>query len=364
MNCVRHQSICARMKAFTSHSHLFPRRQVSSIGLINSFTMITPPGADPQFKADVSDVVATVRQYDPVATLPGLLLPTHDSRVGYFAIRSFWVKSGLRLSPLPDFGVAGDTSTAESKEAERIRRWRRGIDRVYESRDVSLTDTRDFHFDSTLRLLHNTLQNHSLSHNYFEDILKARCRDIDVKQYETTQDLINHASLSCGSLIKLVLECMDVSGDEVSRAADEIGIAHGLTNALRQSIPVLSTTGKLIVPADLCIKYGVKSPRYLLSALGMGDEKGKRAMQCAVEDIVKIARCNLRKARARKAKVLAESGDEAAFAFLPGLVSETFLDRLEAKSFHLTDRKLRIVGVGEHLTCAFKTAKSSIQRTY
>ena len=65
----------------------------------------------------------------------------------------------------------------------------------------------------------------------------------------------------------------EASNPVAPQAVKLIGICHGLSNQLRHSIPVLSTTGKLIIPADLTRKYGVRSPRYSLSALSLGDNE-------------------------------------------------------------------------------------------
>jgi hypothetical protein len=144
-----------------------------------------------------------------------------------------------------------------------------------------------------------------------------------------------------------------------------VGIGHGLTNALRTSIPVISTTGKLIVPADLCVKYGVRSPRYLLSALGMGDEHCVRALQSAVQDIATTAREHLAAARALRPEILLEpSGTKAVSVLLPALASDAFLNRLDEKEYKLTDRNLRNVGSLEHAMCKVRMVAAYYQKSY
>jgi hypothetical protein len=91
------------------------------------------------------------------------------------------------------------------------------------------------------------------------------------------------------------------------RAAKLVGACHGLTNALRTSIPVISTTGKLVIPQDLCKKYNVKSPRYLLSALGQGDEECIQSLRMAVQEIANLAQDRLKEARSLREEVLATS---------------------------------------------------------
>lgn len=351
------------------------RCQISSLSLVNS-KLIAPALFDAAQKVDLDVAVSMVRKFDPVAYMPGLLLPTRDARLGYFAFRSFWVQTGLRIAPLPTIGndreSAVNHTTPLGIEEERIRRWRLGIQSIYDDVDGS-NESKAWSTDPTLRLIHYLHQTHPLSKNYFESILDARLRDMSVTQYDTVQDLINHGSASCANLINLILELEgvpkpgvgEVSSSQIYLAAKEVGIAHGLTNALRGSIPVLSTTGKLVVPAELCVKYGVKTPRYLLSALAIGDDDCKRALRSAVRDLVAYAREHLERARKRRTEVLSESGGDAAVsAFLPVTASETFLDRLEMKAFDLTDRNLRSVGMTEHAKCTLKLYKASLQQQY
>jgi phytoene/squalene synthetase len=169
-------------------------------------------------------------------------------------------------------------------------------------------------------------------------------------------------------LSRLVLESgnMTTETNPVAHAAAQlVGVAHGLTNSLRNSIPVLSTTGRLVVPAELTARYGVRSPRYLLSALGQGDAACVRAMQSAVRDVVDAARDHLRRARDLREQVLREpSGTKAASVLLPGLASEAFLNRLTAADYQLTDRNLRNVGTAEHAVCAARMVLAYYRKRY
>jgi Squalene/phytoene synthase len=170
------------------------------------------------------------------------------------------------------------------------------------------------------------------------------------------------------SLLQLVMESGGMSestNPKAIEAARLVGVCHGLTNALRTSIPVVSTTGKLIIPAELTTKYGVKSPRYLLSALGQGDEKCLAAMRKAVEDIASRAKSSLEQARGMRESVIAEKGgDKAVTVLLPGLASETFLSRLADRKYELTDRSLRNVSSVEHAMCASRMVMAYYQKQY
>jgi len=296
-----------------------------------------------------------VQEHDPAGYIPGRLLPTTDMSITYYATRSFWVETGLR------FGSTANVSPT-APPGEHVEWWQQGIDSLYTNENDVLPQEWNH---PTLRLLQEVIGQHDLSKQHFDDVLMGRRRDLDLKQYPTLNSLIEHAVLSCGSLSQLVLESGDVTFPKAYQAAKLVGIAHGLTNALRTSIPVISSTGKLVVPQDLCTKYGVKSPRYLLSALGLGDEECRAAFHNAVRDIAEVARSNLMEARSLRDELLEDKdGEKAVAVLIPGLASETFLDRLEEAGYDLTDRNLRHVGFMEHALCASRMTAAYYQKQY
>jgi hypothetical protein len=197
--------------------------------------------------------------------------------------------------------------------------------------------------------------------------------------------LEEHAMWSCGSLLQLVLEADGIYEAEYPlphSVAKMVGTVHGITNAIRLSVPIVSSTGKLVIPMDLCIKHGVSSPRYLLSALSMGDEQCTRALQSVVEEMVIHARDRLRRARDHRRDILALDGTSSdsdnsssdgdgntvgkhtMAALLPALPSETFLNRLESYQYDLTNRNLRNVSLVEHIQCATNILQASYQNRY
>jgi len=344
-------------------------------------------------QADLQQAITLVQKHDPAGYLPGRLLPLPLMQVAYFAVRGFWIETGLRFTK-----SSSSTSTVGNNALtphERLEEWQAGIFQLFASEDTN----NPIDNNPTLRLLQTTRnlikerQSQSDSQHWqqsqFDTILQGRRMDLDVKQYDTMEDLIHHAEQSCGELTKLVLLSGGIDAihfpvtHEVARL---IGICHGLTNALRTSIPVLSTTGKLIVPADLCVQYGVKSPRYLLSALGQGDEACKLALRHCIRDIAETAQQQLHAARELQDQLRDEhetsrnnnnssnnnnnhtekpsSYAKTTAVFLPGLAAETFLTRLEQHDYQLTDRNLRSVSRWEHGKCAWRMLMASMQQQY
>lgn len=361
---------------------LFPYSTARSLGWNNNNKTASSPSSLPS--ADLQQAITLVQKHDPAGYLPGRLLPLPLMQVAYFAVRGFWVETGLRFtkSSSNSSRSVGNALTPH----ERLEEWQAGIDQLFSSEDI----TTRIDNNSTLRLLQTTRELIQEKHqqsdsqhwqkSHFDTILQGRRMDLDVKQYDTMEDLIHHAEQSCGELTKLVLLSGGIDAvhfpvtHEVARL---IGICHGLTNALRTSIPVLSTTGKLIVPADLCVQYGVKSPRYLLSALGQGDEACKLALRHCIRDIAETARQQLQAARALQPQLRDEHGTsrhagndktssyaKAVAVFLPGWAAETFLTRLQQHDYQLTDRNLRSVSRLEHGKCAWRMLTASMQQQY
>jgi NADH dehydrogenase [ubiquinone] 1 alpha subcomplex assembly factor 6 len=312
-------------------------------------------------KSDLDYAIASVRAHDPSGYFPGRLLPDEQMQLAYYAVRNFWVETGLR------FGSTARVPPNASPH-EHLEWWQRAIDVLFDEK--ALADLAQEWDHPTLRLLNSLLQYRGVpwKKDRFDEILAGRRKDLDTKQYETLDELTRHAEQSCGSLSELVLDSGGIlceTNPVAHEAARKVGICHGLTNALRTSIPVMSTTGRLIVPADLTKKYGVTSPRYLLSALGQGDANCIRALQETVEHIVREARASLKEARDLRETILAEpAGSKAVSVLIPGVASERFLDRLQASHFQLTDRNLRNVGMLEHAICSTYMIAAYIKQTY
>jgi phytoene/squalene synthetase len=327
-----------------------------------------------QAQDDLSHAIHNVRSYDPAGYLPGRLLPTAQMQWTYYAVRSFWVETGLRLEST---ALVSPNVTSQ----ERLEWWEKSIDMVYNNIHSSHYKESEIEHP-TIRLLQylkdipaatsndsSRETNLTLSKCHFDDILKGRREDLSITQYATLDQLEEHAVWSCGSLSQLILEADGILESQhplPHEAAKLVGRAHGLTNALRLSIPVVSTTGKLVIPQDLCEKYGVKSPRYLLSALGQGDETCIRAFRLTVEEIVSRARNYLEQARDLRPHLLELDtiGKHTVAVLLPALTSETFLNRLEAHNFDLTNRDLRNVNMIEHAKCTTNLVLASWKQSY
>lgn len=289
------------------------------------------------------------------------------TRTAYFAVRSFWVETGLRLGSTAQVPV-------NSTPCAHLGFWQQGIDAVFREEsdeESNLSSSSDMTHPTLLLLRHLKQEQHlPWTKCHFDDLIEGRRNDLHTTQYQSLEQLIKHAEKTCGSVAQLVLEGGNSTTENAPaahQAAKRAGIAHGLAMQLRQSIPILSTQGRLVIPAELTSRHGVRSPRYLLSALGLGDETCRRALEGAVKDVAEAAYQHLHEARALRPDILAESprGSQAVPVLLTHtMATQAFLDRLRDHHYQLTDRNLRSIGLLEQAALAARVAAAYYQNRY
>lgn len=143
--------------------------QKRSISLLHKMTTTN-------YDKDLDHAMQRVSKFDPAGYLPGRLLPDPQMQVAYYAVRSFWVETGL-------------TPTRENVEW-----WQTAVDTLYGEDNEVVVDAHP-----TLRLLQSVMENGTEWNKcHFDDILEGRRKDLDVKQYETLDELVHHAEQSCG----------------------------------------------------------------------------------------------------------------------------------------------------------------------
>lgn len=135
---------------------------------------------------DLEHAIFEVRSNDPAAYLPGILLDNRMS-LAYFVVRSFWVETGL------SFGSTALVAP-NSTPLQHLDWWQQSLDFVFGDRKEG-----DFNRHPTIRLLSQIQATRSCwTRDHFDEILKGRRNDLDIKQYRTLDELKNHAEQSCG----------------------------------------------------------------------------------------------------------------------------------------------------------------------
>lgn len=366
--------------------HALKKSQIRPIGTFTptmASAMLSPPFGSDISRSDLSSLVATVGSYDPSMVLPGILLPNNSGRLAYFALRSFHVESSFRS----DYNI--------HCPEEVLRWWESAVDSIYESEKEIIA--REAHgptplmaaenapsvpfgaarmegssdtpirrryrcspdVDPLVLTLRHVVSEHGLSRKYFDDALSARHADARIKHYATFDEMVEITSSSCKAVLSAILMCNGVGeeNDAVREAVSEISKAHGLAMSLRTSVVLAgSKLQKIVLPRDLCQKRGVRSPRYLLSALADGDETCRQAMAGVVSDIAAEARKSLARGRALREDILSFGDDEESKRTIrclmgPAVVTGRFLDRLEVVGCDLTNKNLRKSDYKTHARC-------------
>ena len=181
-------------------------------------------------KQDFDYCVDLVRNRDREGYLCGLLMP-YKSRRSYFAIRAF----NVELASIKDGSVSRQAGGAERDEAGanmalkvRAQWWRDAIGQIYGDGDPSgsshVGSSDDFlanMIQSTwknpvVRVLDHAVKESNLTRRFLERLIESREDDLDVKQLNTMDEVVEYGSNTFSSLLYLSLETADVSSKRQS----------------------------------------------------------------------------------------------------------------------------------------------------
>lgn len=175
-------------------------------------------------KQDFDYCVDLVQNRDREGYLCGLLMP-HQSRRSYFAIRAL----NVELASIKDGSVSRQAGGAERDEGGanmalkvRIQWWRDAIGQIYgddypssggQSMDESFLASmaQSTWNNPVVRVLDHAVKEKNLTRRFLERLLEAREDDLDVKQLNTMDEVVDYGSNTFSSLLYLSLETADVS---------------------------------------------------------------------------------------------------------------------------------------------------------
>lgn len=260
-------------------------------------------------------------------------MPTQTQNA-YFAIRAL----NVELASVKDGNERRTSSVAKSHSTiamkMRMAWWRDALQLLYQKEynpDASIWR------NPVLRALRRAVDEKQLTRRFLERLVDAREADLEIQQMETIEDLISHCEDSCSSLHYLSLECMGVRDEGADEVAGMLGVAWGLTTAIRSTI-FRANNGELSIPANLLGSTRVHS-HYLLARI---DEKFQPkpevelALQEAIQYMAHVASQNLRKAQEMQGDV-PTSGKSILLHSIP---STFYLRKLKDAEFNLWHPKL------------------------
>ena len=159
---------------------------------------------------------------------------------------------------------------------------------------------------------------HTLSEERVAALIDARQFDVATKIMSDWSTLESYLKDTAGAMFALGAACLGGKGPVVDRAADQAGLAYGLTGLMR-ALPVHASGGRVYLPADRLVSHGT-SPEALLAG---STSQGLRDLLAELRD---RARAACEEARRQVARL-----DRSAHAaFLPLSLVDPYLAALEA----------------------------------
>ena len=166
--------------------------------------------------------------------------------------------------------------------------------------------------------LGRTLRRRALPAERIARLIDARQFDIATKIMPDGRALETYLQETAGALFVLGAACCGAEGADIDRAANEAGLAYGLTGLMR-ALPVHAVQGRVYLPADALRSHGT-SPDALLAGSA---SQGLRACLGALRD-------KARDAYEEARRHVTELDKPAKAAFLPLGLVDPYLSALEA----------------------------------
>lgn len=104
--------------------------------------------------------------------------------------------------------------------------------------------------------LKNTIEEKKLTQKYFYDLLKAFKHDVEVKRYNTFEDVLFYCEHSANPVGRLILELFEIRDEELNKYSDNICTALQLTN-FYQDVSVDIEKGRIYISLDELKKFGI-----------------------------------------------------------------------------------------------------------
>ncbi len=191
----------------------------------------------------------------------------------------------------------------------RLQWWREAIEGIYDGAPRG---------HAVVEELARAVDAHSLSRERLDRMVDARGCDLEPEPFADLEALEACVAGSAGELCVLGLEALGAADAGALAAALHAGLAGGLAGLLR-ALPFHAGRRRLYIPKSLLDEAGIPAERIF-------SREPPQALRRAVQPIAAAARGHLRSAGRRHA-------GPARAAFLPLVLTERYLDRLERRQF-------------------------------
>ena len=229
-------------------------------------------------------------------------MPSHAQR-SYFALRALNVELASIKDSKERRTNSLDPSNATIALTLRMTWWRQVLQELHNI-DHSSTSTSSLWHHPVVRALHRAIQEKNLTRRFLERLVDAREADLQIVQMASLEDLVSYCEDSSSSLLYLSLECLGVRDDAADQVAGMLGVAGGLTTAIRSTI-VRANRAELSIPADLLGTTKLRSDYFLARLDDTFDPKPEfeHVIQEAIQHMAYLASQQLSQVRERQADI-------------------------------------------------------------
>ncbi len=173
-----------------------------------------------------------VRTYDYDRYLCSLFLPAE-------ARRAAWVLFAWNH----EIASIGEIASEETIGHIRLAWWREALDEIYAGKTVRR--------HIVAQALAEVIVRHRFSRVHFDTVLAARARDLQLREFETREELSAYARTTSAPLLQLLAEAM---GAAAPPFLDDIGEAWAITGLLRAA-PLLMDNGESPIPQEIMQRH-------------------------------------------------------------------------------------------------------------
>ncbi len=171
---------------------------------------------------------------------------------------------------------------------------------------------------------------HQLSRSHFDRLIDGRLIDLEEVPHQTLASLIDYADATSGALVRLSMEVLGgTKPDAAIEVAHKVGVAWALGGIMR-ALPSLLQRGRDVLPEELLA-------RHCVDRRSMLDLKPSEELNAAIGELVATAREHLQDAR----ELRLEIPKSLVPAFLPAVLADSYLNRLERAGYNVFDASIR-----------------------
>ena len=132
--------------------------------------------------------------------------------------------------------------------------------------------------DPVLRALADTAERYEIPHAYFFALLDGMESDLEGQSFDTFEDLYRYCYRAASVVGLTTVHVLGFEDDAALALAEHCGIAFQLTNILRD-ISVDAAMGRVYLPADELLEFGIDRRELLDGALSASDARFQRLME-------------------------------------------------------------------------------------